>query len=75
MLAILIMLTAGRQNEFIDCEKANVPIAVLPIMDAMTHWNSTLELLEPSYRLPEFTFEWLEYPKYSDYRPLLTTQD
>jgi hypothetical protein len=75
MLAVLITLTPGRRNEFIDCQKAKVRIAVLPIMDVMTLWNSTLELLECAYRLREFTREWLKNPKYSDYRPLFTTQD
>jgi hypothetical protein len=44
-------------------------------MDVKTRWNSTLELLEGAYRLHEFTHEWLENPKYNDYRPLFTTQD
>jgi len=44
-------------------------------MDVKTCWNSTLELLEGAYRLPEFTREWLKNPKYSDYRALFTTQD
>jgi len=75
MLAVLITLTAGRRNEFIDCQKAKVRIAVLPVMDVKTRWNSTLELVERAYRLREFTREWLKNPKYSDYRPLFTTQD
>jgi len=44
-------------------------------MDVKTRWNSTLELLERTYRLREFTREWLKNPKYSDYQPLFTTQD
>ena len=44
-------------------------------MDVNTRWNSTLELLERAYRLREFTREWLQIPKYSEYRPLFTTQD
>jgi hypothetical protein len=36
MLAVLIRLTPGRRNEFIDCQKAKVGIAVLPIMDVKT---------------------------------------
>jgi len=75
MLAVLITLTPGRRNKFIDCQKSKVRIAVLPIMDVKTRWNSTLELLEPAYRLREFTREWLQIPKYSQYRPLFTTQD
>jgi len=75
MLAELIMLTPGCRNEFIDCQKAKVRIAVLPIMDVKTHWKSTLKLLKHAYRLCEFTCKWLKNPKYSDYRPLFTTQD
>jgi len=75
MLAVLITLTPGRRNEFIDCQKAKVRIAVLPIMDVKTRWNSTLELLERAYRLWEFTREWLQNLKYTEYLPLFTTQD
>jgi hypothetical protein len=75
MLAVLITLTPGRRNEFIDCQNAKVRITVLPIMDVKTGSNSTLELLEPAYRLREFTREWLQNPKYTEYRPLFTTQD
>jgi len=75
MLTVLITLAPGRRNEFIDCQKAKVRITVLPIMDVKTRWNSTLELLERAYRLREVAWEWLKYPKYSDYRPLFTTQD
>jgi len=63
MLAVLITLTPGRRNEFIDCQKAKVRIAVLLIMDVKTRWNSTVELLERAYRLREFTREWLQNPK------------
>jgi hypothetical protein len=75
MLAVLITLTPGSRNEFIDCHQAKVRIALLPIMDVKTRRNSTLELLKRPYRLREFTQEWLKNPKYTDYRPLFTTQD
>jgi len=75
MLTVLIKLNPGRQNEFIDCQKANVCLAVLTIMDVKARWNSTLELPEPAFWLREFTCEWLKNPKYSDYQPLFTTQD
>jgi hypothetical protein len=71
----LITLTPGRRTEFLDCQKSKVRIAVLPIMDVKTRWNSTLELLERAYRLREFTREWLKNPNYKDYRPLFTTDD
>ena len=57
MLALLIKSTTGRRNEFIDCQKAKVRIAVIPIIDVKTQWISTLELLERAYRLREFTRE------------------
>jgi hypothetical protein len=75
MLAVLITLTPGCRNDFIDCQKAKVRIAVLPIRDVKTRCNSTLELLERAYRLREFTRQWLQNPKYSEYRPQFTTQD
>jgi len=65
----------GRWNEFIDCPKAKVRIAIQPIMDVITRWNSTIEFLEWIYQLWEFTREWLKNPMYSEYRLLFTTQD
>jgi len=73
MLAVLITLTPGRRNECIECQKAKVRIAVLPIMDVKTRWNSTLELLERAYRLREFTRQLLQNSKYDEYQPLFTT--
>jgi len=75
MVAVLITLTPGRRNEFIDCQKAKVRITVLPIMDVKTGWNLTMELLEQAYRLQEFTREWLKHPQYSDYQSLYTTEN
>jgi len=46
MVAVLITLTPGRRDEFIDCQKAKVQIAVQPIMDVITWWNWTQALLE-----------------------------
>jgi len=75
MLTVLITLTPGRRNGFIDCQKAKVPVAVLPIIEVNTLWNSTLELLERAFRIREFTREWLKNPYYIDYRLLFTTHD
>jgi hypothetical protein len=52
-----------------------VAIPVHPIMDVKTLWYSTLELLERAYSLWEFTCEWRQNPKYSEYWLLFTTQD
>ena len=65
---LTITLTPGGQ-------KANVQIAVLPIIDVKTWCNLTLELFEPAYRLCEFTCKWLKNPKSSDYRSLYTTEN
>jgi len=75
MLAVLITLTPGRHNEFIDCHRAKGHIAVPPIVDVETRWYSILKVLEHIHRLREFSHKWLQNPKYSDYRPLFTTQD
>jgi hypothetical protein len=61
MLAVLFMLTPGRQNEFTDCQNAKVQIAVQAIVDVKTRWNSIEELLENAYRADEFTCVWLGY--------------
>jgi hypothetical protein len=44
-------------------------------MDVKTHWNAKLELLKRANQLWEFTREWLQNPKYTEYWPLFTTQD
>jgi len=75
MLAVLITLTPGQQNEIIDCQKGDVRIAVLPIIDDQPLSNSALGWLEWAYRLREFTHEWLQNAKYTQYQPLLPTQD
>jgi len=75
MLAVLITLTPGCWKEFIDCQNTNARIAVPPIMDVNTQWNSTLEFLERACRFREFTPEWWKHPKYSDYRSLYAKED
>jgi hypothetical protein len=75
MLAVLIMRTAGLSNAFIDCHKAKVGIAVLPMIHVKTSWNWTLEYLNRAYWLCETTHRWLQNPPCSEYWPLFTTQD
>jgi hypothetical protein len=75
MLIVLITLTPGRRNEFIDCQSSKVHIAVHPIMGVKTHWYSTLELLKRAYRLREFTCKWLQNRKFTENWPLLATED
>ena len=59
MLTLLITLTPGCRNKFIEWQQAKFHIAVLPLMDVKTRWNSSQELLEWAYCLQEFTREWL----------------
>jgi len=75
MLAVLITLTPSRWNESIDWQNAKVRLPVQPIRDVQTRFNSSLESLECAYQSQEFTPEWLRNPKYTDFQPLLTTQD
>jgi hypothetical protein len=75
MFAISITLTRGSQNEFIEYQKAKVRIAVLPIIDVKTLWNSPWELLEQAYLLQEFTPEWLHNPTYTESQPLYSTDN
>jgi len=68
-------MTPGRRNELNHCQNAKVCIAILSMMDVKVRWNFPLQMLERASRLQEFTREWLQYPIYSDYCPLFTTQD
>jgi len=45
--------------------KANVRLAVLPVMHVKRWWNSTLELHEKSYRLWEFTRQCFRHANFS----------
>ena len=55
--------------------KPKVHITVLHIMAVRTCWNSTLEWHEWAYRVWESTHKWLQNSKYTDFQPLLKTQD
>jgi hypothetical protein len=57
MLAVLIKLTPGCRNEFIDCHRAKVRMVALPMMDVKTPWNSIAELLKHQYQIREFAGE------------------
>jgi len=74
MLAVWITPTLGRRRKFIDCQMAEVGIAVLPIMDVKKQSNLTLELDMRAYWLQEFTRKWLHNPQSNDIWPLLTIQ-
>jgi hypothetical protein len=73
ILAVLITLTPGLCNKLVDCQKANVRIAVRPLMDLETQWNSTVQLLKQVFPLEEFTHKRLKNTIYSDYRSHCTT--
>jgi len=75
MLAVFIPLTPGCRNQFIDFQKADDRLTLIPIMDVKAHCNSTLESLEHAYRLLEFTRMWLQHPTFTDYWLLFTAHD
>jgi len=75
MLTVLITLTPGRHNKFIECQNSKICITVLPIIDVKTHRNSTLELLEWAYPSRELTREWLQILEYTDFLPPFTIQN
>jgi len=66
MLLVLITLTPGRRNKFIDFQKPKVRIAVRPIMDVKTERNLILELPDWAHRVGEFPRKWVNNPKYRD---------
>jgi len=65
MHTVLIMLTPGRGNKFMECQEYKVSIAVLRIENVKTGWIWTLEMLEWAFRLQDFASEWLQNPTYS----------
>jgi len=75
ILAVLITLTPGYRNEFIDCQNTKVCIGVPPSMDETASSNLKLHWLEGACQLREFTCEWLQNPEFCEYWPLITTQD
>jgi len=74
MLVVLYTLTPGCRHFSIDCHKAKVQTTVLPIIDVKTWWNLTLQMLAPTYRLWEFTHQWVMNSNTSDYWPLFWNQ-
>jgi len=74
MLVVLVTLTPDHRKEFIVFQKAKLPMAVLPGMDVKTLGNFTLLLLDRTYQFRTSKRVGLQNPKYTDYRPLFTTQ-
>ena len=75
MLTVLITRTPGCGNEFIDCQQAKVRIAVPRIIDVITRWILSLELLDQAFQLQEITRKWPTNAQYSDHQPLFTIHD
>jgi len=72
-MSIAIGASPQRRQHFIEIQNDRVKIPTTLLYDVKTRWNSTLNMLERSVRLREFTKEWLQtYPEFS---PLWSTPE
>ena len=55
-------------QHFVEIPNNWVKIPTILLYDVKTQWNSTLNMLERSVRLQEFTKDWLQ--TYADFTPL-----
>ena len=62
-----------RRQHFIQIQNDRVKIPTTLLYDVKTRWNSTLNMLERSVRLREFTKDWLQ--TYSEFVPLWSTPE
>jgi hypothetical protein len=72
-MSIAIGASPQRRQHFIEIQNDRVKIPTTLLYDVKTRWNSTLNMLERSVRLREFTKDWLQtYPQFS---PLWSTPE
>lgn len=75
MLPALIMVTVSQWKEFIHGYHATVKIEAVSIVDLKSPLDSSVEVLERTYHVRQFTNKWLMYAEYSYNSPLLTRND
>ena len=65
-MSIAVGASPQRRQYFIEIQNNRVKIPTTLLYDFKTRWNSTLNMLERSVRLREFTKDWLEtYAKFT----------
>jgi len=72
-MSIAVGTSPQRPQHFIQIENNRVKIPTTLLSDIKTQWNSTLNILERSVRLPEFTKDWLQ--TYGEFTPLWSTPE
>jgi len=70
-MSIVVGVSSQRQQHFIEIENNRVKIPTTLLCGVGTRWNSTLNMLERSVRLREFTKDWVQ--TYAEFTPLWST--
>jgi hypothetical protein len=69
------MVTVGLWKEFIQGYQATFKIVALSIVDLKSPLDSSVEVLERTYSVRQFTNKWVMYPEYSHNSPFFTRND
>jgi len=72
-MSITVGASPQRRQHFIEIQNNRVKIPTTLLYDVTTRWNSTLNMMERSVRLREFTKDWLQ--TYAEFTPLRSPQD
>jgi len=72
-MSIAVGASPQRRQHFIKIQNNRVKIPTTLLYDVKTRWNSTLNILERSVRLREFTKDWLQ--TYAEFTPLWSTPE
>jgi len=72
-MSIAVGASPQRRQHFSQIQNNRVKISTTPLYDVKTRWNSTLNMLERSVRLQEFTKDWLQ--TYAEFTPLWLTPE
>jgi len=72
-MSITVGASPQRRQHFIEIQNNRVKIPTTLLYDVTTRWNSTLNMMERSVRLREFTKDWLQ--TYAEFTPLWSPQD
>ena len=70
-MSIAVGTSPQRRQHFIEIQNNRVKVPTTLLYDVKTRWNSTLNMLERSVSLREFTKDWLQ--TYAVFTPLWST--